>query len=219
MESNKTPLRVGIGGPVGSGKTALCEMLCKAMRDHYEMAVITNDIYTREDMERGGCWQGPGQITAKGVLEPVPPELEEQCWALSDGATLYPRSVFDSGLRFFDEPRFGDVYKEFGCLLQALGFRIRPLRQTGVLHHLQEMGRSYQPTIDETAAKVFAMMMFSFVYQRTSRHMVETASQVMRMAGQSPRQSPLWLKRAYGWARHRTADYRRWENTRLSTST
>ena len=45
------PLRVGIGGPVGSGKTALCEMLCKGMRDTYEMAVITNDIYTREDME------------------------------------------------------------------------------------------------------------------------------------------------------------------------
>ncbi|KQZ32394.1 urease accessory protein UreG [Duganella sp. Root1480D1] len=49
MASN--PLRVGIGGPVGSGKTALCEMLCKAMRDDYDMAVITNDIYTREDME------------------------------------------------------------------------------------------------------------------------------------------------------------------------
>jgi urease accessory protein len=45
------PLRVGIGGPVGSGKTALCEMLCKQMRGHYEMAVITNDIYTKEDME------------------------------------------------------------------------------------------------------------------------------------------------------------------------
>ena len=49
MTSN--PLRVGIGGPVGSGKTALCEMLCKGMREQYDMAVITNDIYTREDME------------------------------------------------------------------------------------------------------------------------------------------------------------------------
>lgn len=49
--SSPNPLRVGIGGPVGSGKTALCEMLCKRMRDHYDMAVITNDIYTKEDME------------------------------------------------------------------------------------------------------------------------------------------------------------------------
>jgi urease accessory protein len=49
--NTSNPLRVGIGGPVGSGKTALCEMLCKAMRDRYDMAVITNDIYTKEDME------------------------------------------------------------------------------------------------------------------------------------------------------------------------
>lgn len=50
MKQNN-PLRVGIGGPVGSGKTALCEMLCKRMRAQYDMAVITNDIYTKEDME------------------------------------------------------------------------------------------------------------------------------------------------------------------------
>ena len=43
------PLRVGIGGPVGSGKTTLVEMLCKSMRDRYELIVITNDIYTKED--------------------------------------------------------------------------------------------------------------------------------------------------------------------------
>ena len=43
------PLRVGIGGPVGSGKTTLLEMLCKAMRDRWNLVVITNDIYTKED--------------------------------------------------------------------------------------------------------------------------------------------------------------------------
>jgi urease accessory protein len=43
------PLRVGIGGPVGSGKTALCEALCKGMRDAHDLFVITNDIYTKED--------------------------------------------------------------------------------------------------------------------------------------------------------------------------
>ena len=43
------PLRVGIGGPVGSGTTTLLEMLCKAMRDNYDLIAITNDIYTKED--------------------------------------------------------------------------------------------------------------------------------------------------------------------------
>ena len=49
MKSLNGPIRVGIGGPVGSGKTTLCEMLLKAMRDRYSMAVVTNDIYTKED--------------------------------------------------------------------------------------------------------------------------------------------------------------------------
>jgi len=46
-----SPLRIGIGGPVGSGKTTLLEKLCKAMRDDFSIAAITNDIYTREDAE------------------------------------------------------------------------------------------------------------------------------------------------------------------------
>ncbi len=50
MES-RGPLRVGVGGPVGSGKTALVERLCKKMRETYDIAVVTNDIYTKEDAE------------------------------------------------------------------------------------------------------------------------------------------------------------------------
>ena len=49
--STQQPLRLGIGGPVGSGKTALLDRLCKTMRDQYQIAVVTNDIYTREDAE------------------------------------------------------------------------------------------------------------------------------------------------------------------------
>lgn len=49
--SARAPLRVGIGGPVGSGKTSLVAQLCKTMRDTYSVAVVTNDIYTREDAE------------------------------------------------------------------------------------------------------------------------------------------------------------------------
>lgn len=49
MTEFKQPLRIGVGGPVGSGKTALLEVLCKALRDTYQIAVVTNDIYTQED--------------------------------------------------------------------------------------------------------------------------------------------------------------------------
>ncbi|MEO0367007.1 MAG: urease accessory protein UreG [Pseudomonadota bacterium] len=56
-----SPLRVGIGGPVGSGKTALADALCKFLRDDHNLAVITNDIYTREDAEF---------LTRSGALAP-----------------------------------------------------------------------------------------------------------------------------------------------------
>jgi urease accessory protein len=62
MSTNATgPLRVGIGGPVGTGKTALLDRLCKFMRDDYNVAAITNDIYTREDAEF---------LTRSGALSP-----------------------------------------------------------------------------------------------------------------------------------------------------
>jgi urease accessory protein len=49
--ASNNPLRVGVGGPVGSGKTALLDALCKRLRERYQIAVVTNDIYTREDAE------------------------------------------------------------------------------------------------------------------------------------------------------------------------
>ena len=55
------PLKIGIGGPVGSGKTALVEALCTRLKPAYQLAVITNDIYTREDAEF---------LTRRGVLPP-----------------------------------------------------------------------------------------------------------------------------------------------------
>jgi urease accessory protein len=58
---SRGPLRVGIGGPVGSGKTALVDALCKRLRERFQLAVVTNDIYTREDAEF---------LTRSGALPP-----------------------------------------------------------------------------------------------------------------------------------------------------
>ena len=61
MISANGPLRIGVGGPVGSGKTALMDALCKRLRDSYDIAAITNDIYTKEDAEF---------LTRSGALAP-----------------------------------------------------------------------------------------------------------------------------------------------------
>ena len=61
MTSPNGPLRIGIGGPVGSGKTALMDALCKRLRDDFQLAAITNDIYTKEDAEF---------LTRSGALAP-----------------------------------------------------------------------------------------------------------------------------------------------------
>lgn len=59
--TTRGPLRVGVGGPVGSGKTALVDALCKHMRDRYQIVVVTNDIYTKEDAQF---------LTRSGALAP-----------------------------------------------------------------------------------------------------------------------------------------------------
>jgi len=61
MPSNNGPLRIGVGGPVGSGKTALMDALCKRLRQRYDIAAITNDIYTKWDAEF---------LIRSGALEP-----------------------------------------------------------------------------------------------------------------------------------------------------
>ena len=65
MDGPKSALRVGIGGPVGSGKTALMDALCKGLRETYDIAAITNDIYTREDAE---FLTRAGSLTADRIL-------------------------------------------------------------------------------------------------------------------------------------------------------
>ena len=67
MNSQNGPLRVGIGGPVGSGKTTLTEKLCKAMRDEFSIAVVTNDIYTTEDAKMLARLQAISEDRIMGV--------------------------------------------------------------------------------------------------------------------------------------------------------
>ena len=80
MSNYKHPLRVGVGGPVGSGKTALLEALCKSMRSSYQLAVVTNDIYTKEDQRilspRRAPWSQTGSSVWKLAAARIPPSAK-----------------------------------------------------------------------------------------------------------------------------------------------
>jgi urease accessory protein len=94
---SSSPLRVGIGGPVGSGKTALTGALCRSLRDRYSVAVITNDIYTREDAEF---------LTRAGVLpaERIAGVETGGCphTAIREDASINLAAVADMNVRFPD---------------------------------------------------------------------------------------------------------------------
>ena len=114
MTQNFTPLRVGIGGPVGTGKTSLLDRLCKLLRDRYELAAITNDIYTREDeeillrvealpaerilgVETGGCPHTAIREDISGNLEAV----EQMCHSFPNLDILFLESGGDNLAAFF----------------------------------------------------------------------------------------------------------------------
>ena len=105
-------LRIGVGGPVGSGKTALMDRLCKAMRDRYSVAVITNDIYTKEDaefltrsgaltpdriagVETGGCPQLPAD--PRGCLDQPRGSGRHECALSGTGGDLHRERRRQSG--------------------------------------------------------------------------------------------------------------------------
>jgi urease accessory protein len=101
-----SPLRVGIGGPVGTGKTALLDRLCKTLRDSYDIAAITNDIYTREDAEF---------LTRSGALVPERIMGVETggCphTAIREDASMNLAAVADMSVRF---PNLDVVFIESG---------------------------------------------------------------------------------------------------------
>ncbi len=100
------PLRVGIGGPVGSGKTALTDALCKAMRDDYSVAAITNDIYTREDAEF---------LTRSGALDP------ERIMGVETGGCPHTAIREDASINLAAIKQMGDRFPDLDLIFIESG--------------------------------------------------------------------------------------------------
>jgi hypothetical protein len=100
------------------------------------------------------------------------------CWAIADGATIYPRRIFDCGLRFADAFRFGAPYLEFGSRLHFFGYRIRQLTSTYVIHHYEASKRSLADPEGELASEFFAMLCHSFIYQPSLKNRLRSVGQI-----------------------------------------
>jgi len=149
---------------------------CLAAIDRDPAAVWIIGEYLPNDAGRKSAPECPGQLHPRGFS--VRPPNPDDSWALADGATIYPREIFDRGLRFAEAFRFGAAYLEFGSRLHFLGYRIRQLPSTHIIHYYESGRRSLTDPEEELAAEFFAMLCHSFIYQRTPRNELLTIAQI-----------------------------------------
>ena len=124
--------------------------------------IIGEYLPTQQKHQMPDC---PGQLHPRGfsVMPPDP----QNCWAISDGASVYPRVIFDCGLRYLDDYKFGAAYLEFGSRLHWLGYRIRHLSKTYIIHHYDPATRSSLDLRTDLASRFCAMLCHAYIYQPT----------------------------------------------------
>ncbi len=152
------------------------ERCSAAVREDADAAWCMGEVSSFADIEAG--WILPGELRLRGA--PRPPADPASTWAWSDGASICPKKVFERGLYFYEGFRFGSSYLEFGCLLHAVGQRIRTLGDIGVVHHMQQAGRSYHLPVEEWASTYFALIMLAWVYQPSTSHRIENIAYFLR---------------------------------------
>ena len=108
-------------------------------------------------------WVCPSQLHPRG--HSVTPPDDTAIWAIADGASIYPRAIFDCGLRFSESFLFGAAYLEWGSRLHWLGWEIRQLQGTYVIHHLDLQARSFHDVRTNAGSRLFAGLCHSFIYQ------------------------------------------------------
>jgi glycosyltransferase involved in cell wall biosynthesis len=151
------------------------EACLKALQTDPESVWIIGEYFS-DQPERRLPPECPGQLHPRGFS--VAPADPDACWAIADGATIYPRTVFDQGLRFDEGFPFGAPYLEFGSRLHWLGYRIRQLDTTYVIHHYEPSKRSFSNPENEMASQFFAVLCHSYIYQPRLKNKLLSASQI-----------------------------------------
>jgi len=121
----------------------------------------------------------PGQLTPRGYSA-TPPD-PDRCWAINCGASIYPRGVYDRGLGNAEFFKFGALYLEFGSRLHWLGYRMRFLPSTYVVHHYDPTARSFMDREISLSSQFFAMMCHTRLYQPTLTNRVWAVAETAKL--------------------------------------
>jgi glycosyltransferase involved in cell wall biosynthesis len=121
-------------------------------------------------------WVSPSQLHPRGHSRTPPPGTRS--WAIADGAAIYPREIFDRGLRFSESFPFGAAYLEWGSRLHWLGYEIRHLDDTYVIHHYDPATRSIDDLRVAAGSRLFAGLCHSFIYQPSLRNRALTVAEL-----------------------------------------
>jgi glycosyltransferase involved in cell wall biosynthesis len=137
----------------------------------------------------------PGELHARGFS--VPPKDASDTWAIADGASIYPAHIFRDGLRFSEAFTFGLSYLEFGSRLHRLGYRIRYLEGTYIVHDTDGVTRSIMDPNEDLASRMFAMLSHSFGYQPSLKNKTLTSAQLVRDVARHGRLGLAAARRGY----------------------
>ena len=147
--------------------------------------------------EKPGIPSCPGQLHPRGFS--ITPTDPNDCWAISDGASLYPITIFQRGIQYAEYYKFGAAYLEFGSRLRWLGYKIRLLPSTYVVHHYDPNARSYMNKGIDASSRFFASLCHSFIYQPKFRNKVLCCLEITRQ---------VVLANAYGSLQSAISSYR-----------
>lgn len=158
-----------------AGHFAECQ---RAIRDQPATIWIIGEFTPQQiqggvDLESVEC---PPELHPRGYS--VPPKSTIRTWAIADGASIYPRFVFERGDRMAQFYVFGAAYLEWGSRLYWRGYTISHLPSTYVIHHFDPASRSYDCQPVDMSSRLFAAICHSYLYQRSGRNIILTTAQL-----------------------------------------
>ena len=127
----------------------------------------------------------PAEIHPRGFS--ITPKDTQNSRAISCGASIYPKNIIELNILNSEDFKFGSVYLEYGSRLKYLGFRIRHISETYVIHNFDFNTRSYNNEIELLNSNIYAIMTLSFIYEPTMENKILTISRLVYLFFKSPK--------------------------------